>query len=83
MLMSERVESSLHTFWENIFKALFGGMHAIFPFEAIPLCINNSMFTKPERVFGFVPVSTSEDAVLKELKHSLQLQSNKCINIFV
>lgn len=55
MLMSERVESSLLTFWENVFKALFEGIHVIFPFEAIPLCINNIMFTKLERGFGFVP----------------------------
>jgi len=48
--MSESSESSLITFWENIFKALSGGMHATFPLEAIPLCINNSVFIKPEGV---------------------------------
>lgn len=41
---------------EDTLKALFGGMHAIFPSGAIPLCIKNSMFIELEKVVYFVPV---------------------------
>lgn len=54
--MSERAEFSLLTTWENTLKALFGGIRAIFPSGAIPLCIKNSIFIELEKVVSFVPV---------------------------